>query len=109
MRSSALVKCQSSNSESRGYVALLTNEALNFGFLCIKVARQRQLKANHHSAKGEGDQSEQPAFSVLLCAVCLKRRKYLSERYLKAFQVQVPKSKLNTEGSHPPPLMERIK
>lgn len=52
LRSSALVKCQSSNSESRGCVALLTTEALNSSFLCIKEARRR--KANHHNANGNG-------------------------------------------------------
>lgn len=39
LRSSALAKCHSSNSESKGYVAVLTNEALNLGCLWIKAVR----------------------------------------------------------------------
>lgn len=50
-RSSALVKCQSSSSESRGDLALWTNEALK----TIKEARRQQrLKADHRHANGDG-------------------------------------------------------
>lgn len=50
-RSSALVKCQSSSSESRGDLALWTNEALK----TITEARRRQrLKADHRHVNGDG-------------------------------------------------------
>lgn len=51
-RSSALVKCQSSSSESRGDLALWTNEALK----TIKEARRQQrLKADHRHVNGDGE------------------------------------------------------
>lgn len=46
LHSSALAKCQSSNSVSKGCVAVLTNEALNLDCLRIKVVI---VKGQHHN------------------------------------------------------------
>lgn len=61
LRSSALAKCQSSNSESKGYVAVWTNEALNLGCLWIKVVRE--------AAKGQ----PQSRYEVITCTALFRR------------------------------------
>lgn len=57
LRSSALVKCQSSNSESKGYAALLTDGALNFSDASVSKWKEMPPQANHAADKNQNKNS----------------------------------------------------